>query len=214
MPFFMQLVSDTDEPRRAFENNVVVLDAVANGLPLEKYRRLLLELYQIVWYFNPICAAAASRMTDKYQKVRYYLYEHLHEEAGHEEWVVNDLETIGVAQETIRSHKPDVSTLGLIGYNHWAADRRNPCSVLGMMYCLEVIASVYGGPFASAIQDSLLLEASSGISFISSHAKLDVQHMVALRSTLDVLTDAAAQESILESARVNFHYMTKMFESI
>ena len=36
----------------------------------------------------------------------------------------------------------------LNGYNYWAADRRNPCSVLGMVYALEVVASVYGGPIA------------------------------------------------------------------
>jgi len=214
MPFFSELVTHTDETRRAFENNAVVLDAVSNGLPIERYRNLLLELYQIVWHFNPICAAGASRMADEYQGVRYYLYEHLHEESGHEEWVVNDLQAVGVSREAIHSHKPSVWTLGLIGYNRWAADRRNPCSVLGMMYCLEVIASVYGGPFASAIHDSLLLQGSSGISFISSHATLDVNHMAALRCALDLLTDRAAQDSVLESAIINFHYITKVFESI
>ena len=46
--FFSDLVIRTDEARRAFENHPVVLDAVANGMPLERYRRFLLELYHIV----------------------------------------------------------------------------------------------------------------------------------------------------------------------
>jgi len=214
MPFFAELVARTDEPRRAFEINAAVLDAVSNGLPIERYRRLLLELYQIVWHFNPICATGASRMTDEHQRVRHYLYDHLHEEAGHEEWVVNDLRAIGVARETIQSYKPSMWTLGLIGYNYWAADRRHPCSILGMMYCLEVIASVYGGPFSTAIRDSLMLEGICGISFISSHATLDANHMATLRTAVDLLIDEGAKDSVLESAEVNFHYITKVFESI
>ena len=60
LPFFIDLVTRTDEARRAFESNSKVLDIVANGLPLERYRKLLLELYHVVWNFNPVCAAAAK----------------------------------------------------------------------------------------------------------------------------------------------------------
>src|SRR5215203_3820376 len=91
LPFFADLVGRTDEARRAFETHPIVLDAVANGMPLLRYRALLLELYSVVWHFNPICAAAASRVSDKHVQVRYHLYEHMHEEMGHEQWVVNDL---------------------------------------------------------------------------------------------------------------------------
>ncbi|MEO6031894.1 MAG: iron-containing redox enzyme family protein, partial [Burkholderiaceae bacterium] len=147
----------TDEARRDFETNPVVLEAVANGMSIERYRKLLLELYHVVWHFNPVCAAAASRAPDTHREVRYFLYEHMHEESGHEEWVMNDLEAVGVGREAVRAHQPSLHTLALNGYNYWVADRRNPCSVLGMMYTLEVIASVYGGTFAAAIRESLLL---------------------------------------------------------
>ena len=95
MPFFADLVMRTDEARRDFETNPVVLDAVAHGMNVERYRRLLLELYHVVWHFNPVCAAAASRMPDPQAEVRYFLYEHMHEESGHEQWVLNDLEAVG-----------------------------------------------------------------------------------------------------------------------
>ena len=92
LPFFADLITRTDEARREFETNPVVLDAVAHGMPLARYRTLLLELYHYVWHFNPVCAAAASRVPDKLRQVRYFLYEHMHEEAGHEQWVTNDLD--------------------------------------------------------------------------------------------------------------------------
>ena len=214
LPFFADLISRTDEARRDFETNPVVLDAVAHGMSVERYRKLLLELYHVVWHFNPICAAAASRVPDGQRQVRYFLYDHMHEESGHEEWVLNDLEAVGVAPATTRAHQPSIHTLTLTGFNHWAADRRHPCSVLGMMYALEVIASVYGGTFSSAIRDSLLLEGDRGISFISSHATMDAEHMIDLRKVLNTVTDEAAREAIVESTLVNFHHITRVFESV
>jgi pyrroloquinoline quinone (PQQ) biosynthesis protein C len=214
LPFFADLVVRTDEVRRAFENNPVVLDAVANGMSVERYRKLLLELYHVVWHFNPVCAAAASRMPDTHSQIRYFLYEHMHEESGHEQWVVNDLEAVGVGQKLTRAHPPTVFTLALNGYNYWAADRRHPCSALGMMYTLEVIASVYGGPFASAIKESLLLEGERGVSFISSHATMDAEHMAELRLVLNTVLDDEARDAVTESTFVNFHHFTRIIEAV
>ena len=214
LPFFADLVMRTDEARRDFETNPVVLDAVAHGMDIERYRRLLLELYHVVWHFNPVCAAAASRVSDDHRQVRYFLYEHMHEESGHEEWVMNDLEAVGVSHAVTRAHAASINTLALNGYNHWAADRRHPCTVLGMMYALEVIASVYGGTFSAAIRESLLLEGDRGVSFISSHATMDAEHMVTLRKILNTITDDAAREAVVESTLVNFHHFTRVFELV
>ncbi len=214
LPFFADLVTRTDEARREFETNPVVLEAVANGMSIERYRKLLLELYHVVWHFNPVCAAAASRVPDSHRQVRYFLYEHMQEESGHEEWVMNDLEVVGVAHAATRAHAAGTHTLALNGYNYWSADRRHPCSVLGMMYALEVIASVYGGPFSSAIRESLLLEGERGVSFISSHATMDTEHMAELRILLNTITDTQARDAITESTLVNFHHFTRLFEAI
>ena len=214
LPFFADLVARTDEARREFETNPVVLEAVANGMPVERYRKLLLELYHVVWHFNPVCAAAASRVPDSHRQVLYFLYEHMQEESGHEAWVMNDLEAVGVAHAATTAHLAGVHTLALNGYNYWSADRRHPCSVLGMMYALEVIASVYGGPFSSAIRESLLLEGERGVSFISSHATMDAEHMAELRVLLNTITDDEARDAITESTLLNFHHFTRMFEAV
>lgn len=214
LPFFADLVTRTDEARRAFETHPVVLDAVAHGMNVERYRALLLELYHVVWHFNPVCAAAASRIADSHRQIRYFLYEHMHEESGHEQWVMNDLEAVGVAPAATQAHAPSPDTLALNGYNYWAAERRHPCSVFGMLYALEVISSVYGGPFASAIRESLLLEGERGVSFIGSHASLDAKHMAELRSVLNTLFDDDARDAIVESTMVNFHHFTRIIEAV
>ncbi len=212
--FFADLVIRTDEARRAFETHPVVLDAVAQGLPLQRYRTLLLELYHVVWHFNPVSAAAASRLADSHKQVRYFLYEHMQEESGHEEWVRNDLEAVGVPASDTVGYKPSAYTQALVGYNYWAAERAHPCSVLGMLYTLEVIASVYGGPFASAIKESLLLEGERGVSFINSHATMDAQHMADLRKILSTVEDRPAQDAIVDAALLNFHHFTRIIEQV
>jgi pyrroloquinoline quinone (PQQ) biosynthesis protein C len=212
--FFIDLVSRTDEARRAFETNSRVLDIVANGLSVERYRKLLLELYHVVWHFNPTCAAAACRISDEHRAVRYFLYDHMKEEKGHEEWVLQDLAVVGVAPELVYSYQPTMVLLGLNGYNYWSADRRHPCSVLGMVYALEVVASVYGGPMTSAISESLLLEGDRGISFISSHATMDAEHLADLRVILNQIEDADAQTAVVESTEFNFHQFGRVLELI
>ena len=214
LPFFADLVTRTDEARRDFETNAVVLDAVAHGISIERYRKLLLELYHVIWHFNPISAAAASRVPDAQRQVRYFLYEHMQEESGHEQWVLADLEAVGVTAAEALAHEPSLHTLALVGYNYWSADRRHPCSVLGMLYALEVIASVYGGAFSSAIRESLLLQGDRGISFLSSHATMDMDHMASLRTLLNTVDDDAVRDAVVESTLLNFHHITRLFETL
>jgi len=214
LPFFIDLVARTDEARREFESNSRIMDIVGNGLTVQRYRQLLLELYHVVWHFNPVCAAAASRVTDRHKHVRYFLYEHMLEERGHEEWVLNDLAVIGVGAQEALAYRPSNRMLALNGYNYWAADRKHPVTVLGMLYALEVIASVYGGPMTAAIQESLLLEGDRGISFISSHAELDAQHMADLRIVLNGIADEDAKQAIVESTCFNFEQFGKVLEAV
>ncbi len=154
-------------------------------------------------------------MPDQHSDIRYFLYEHMHEESGHEQWVLNDLQAVGIRESRLRRVSLTVtSRRTLCGYNYWCADRQDPSSVLGMMYALEVIASVYGGPFSSAIRESLLLEDDRGMSFISSHASMDTEHMVQLRQVLNTLEDSKSRDAVVESTIVNFNHFTRMFEAL
>jgi pyrroloquinoline quinone (PQQ) biosynthesis protein C len=213
-PFFIDLVTRTDESRREFEIHPAVLGAVAHGLSVERYRALLVQLYHVVWHFNPICAAAASRLPDAFKNIRYFLYSHMEEERGHEAWVLADLDAVGMPVERSTTQAPSLVTLALTGYNYWAADRRHPCSVLGMLYALEVIASVYGGPFSAAVKESLLLQDERGISFLASHSTMDAQHLAELRLVLNTIDDVAAQDAIVEATRMNFNHFMRIVEAV
>jgi len=60
----------------------------------------------------------------------------------------------------------------------------------------------------------VLLEGDRGISFISSHAELDAQHMAELRVVLNGVTDEDAKSAVIESSCVNFDQFARILEAI
>jgi hypothetical protein len=59
-----------------------------------------------------------------------------------------------------------------------------------------------------------MLQGERGVSFISSHATMDAEHMVTLRKVLNTVDDEAAREGIVESTLLNFHHVTRVFEAV
>ena len=155
MSFFIELIELTDSNRRELESLEKVHSMIHGGLPLLEYKAFLQDLYHIVWNFCPVMAAAASRCDDRYKDVRYELYERIEEEKGHESWVMEDILAMGGSETAATITPPSLPVQAMIGYNYFSAERIHPCAVLGMLYMLEVVSSVYGGRVADSIAASM-----------------------------------------------------------
>jgi hypothetical protein len=211
MSFFITLLENSDASRRAIETSPKVQSMMHKGLPLAEYRAFLRDLYHIVWHFCPVMAVAAARIHDDLRNVRYELWERIEEEKGHEDWVLEDIKSVG-GDSNVHAALPSAPVQAMIGYNYYAAERVHPCSVLGMLYVLEVVASVYGGKAADSIARAIGRETGAGgFRFLSSHATMDADHMAKLNVLLKTITDPAAQAAVLESTRVNFHQFGQLF---
>lgn len=211
MSFFITLVEDSDASRRAIEMAPKVQSMIHKGLTLEEYRAFLRDLYHIVWHFCPIMATAAARCDDRLRNIRYELYERIEEEKGHEEWVLEDIKALG-GDVNVQAAVPSAPVQAMIGFNYYAAERVHPCSVLGMLYVLEVVASVYGGKVADAIARAIGRETGAGgFRFLSSHATMDADHMAKLNVLLKTIGDPVAQAAIINATRVNFHQFGQLF---
>jgi hypothetical protein len=212
MSFFITLVEDSDAGRRALEQEPRVNSMIHHGFKIEEYRAFLHDLYHIVWHFCPVMAVAAARLGDEFREVRYSLYERIEEEKGHETWVLEDVEAVGGDVAHVRTNPPSLPVQALIGYNYYAAERVHPCSVLGMLYMLEVVASVYGGRVSDAIARAIGRDVNAGgFKFLSSHATMDVDHMAKLNKLLKTISDPGAQGAILATTRINFYQFRQMF---
>jgi pyrroloquinoline quinone (PQQ) biosynthesis protein C len=212
MSFFITLVEMTDANRRELETVPKVNSMIHHGLSLAEYKAFLHDLYHIVWHFCPVMAAAAARCSDRFREVRYDLYDRIEEEKGHETWVLEDIEAIGGDVASARAHPPSAPVQAMIAFNYFGAERVHPCSVLGMLYMLEVVSSVYGGRVSDSIARTLGRNVDAGgFRFLSSHATMDVDHMAKLNKLVKKINDPDAQESIVNSTRVNFYQFGRMF---
>jgi pyrroloquinoline quinone (PQQ) biosynthesis protein C len=212
MSFFITLVESSDAHRRAIERMPKVNAMVHKGLTLPEYRAFLRDLYHIVWHFCPIMQVAVDRCDESLAAVRCDLLERIQEETGHDAWVIDDIVAVGGDPARARVEAPSIPVQAMIGFNYYAAERVHPCSVLGMLYVLEVIASVYGGKAADAIARANGRKTSAGgFRFLSSHATMDADHMAKLNVLLKTIDNPAAQAAIVNSTRVNFHQFGQLF---
>ena len=212
MSFFITLVEMTDANRRELETIPKVNSMIHHGLSLAEYKAFLHDLYHIVWHFCPVMAAAAARCSDRFREVRFDLYDRIEEEKGHDTWVLEDIEAIGGDVASARAHPPSAPVQAMIAFNYFGAERVHPCSVLGMLYMLEVVSSVYGGRVSDSIARTLGRNVDAGgFRFLSSHATMDVEHMAKLNKLVKKIDDPDAQESIVNSTRVNFYQFGRMF---
>lgn len=212
MSFFIKLIEDSDAGRRALEDEPRVHAMINHGLKLQEYRAFLHDLYHVVWHFCPVMAAAAARCSDEFRDVRYALYERIEEEKGHEAWVLEDVGAIGGDVTAVRANPPSDPVQAMIGFNYHGAERVHPCSVLGMLYMLEVVSSVYGGRVSDSIARALGRDVNGGgFKFLTSHATMDVDHMASLNKLIKTISDPEAQRSIINSTRVNFYQFRQMF---
>jgi pyrroloquinoline quinone (PQQ) biosynthesis protein C len=212
MSFFIKLVEDSDAGRRALEDVPRVHAMIHHGLTLAEYQGFLHDLYHIVWHFCPVMAASAARCGDEFRDVRYALYERIEEEKSHEMWVLEDVEAVGGDVASVRSNPPSAPVQAMIAFNYYGAERVHPCSVLGMLYMLEVVSSVYGGRVSDSIARALGRDVNAGgFKFLSSHATMDVDHMASLNKLVKTIADPQAQGSIINSTRINFYQFGLMF---
>lgn len=209
MSFFIELIEATDTSRREMEALPKVQDMLNGRMSETAYKSFLMDLYHVVWHFCPIMAAAASRCNDQFIDVRYHLYHNIEEEKGHENMVLNDLAHFGVDREVVRASTPSSSVQAMVAYNYHVSERVHPCCVLGMLYVLEIISSVYGGQVASSIAGGLNKTLPDGFSFLESHASMDLDHMAKLRVLLQTIEDQSVQKTVINAIHMNFYLFSQ-----
>lgn len=212
MSFFYNLIETTDANRLDLEAMPAVQDMLNGRYTEEKYINFLTKIYSVVLHFCPMMAAASSRCISHNSEIMDYLYEQIHEEKRHEIMVLDDLASFGVIPESVINLTPPHPVLAMLGYNYYMIDRVEPCSVLGMVYVLEIISSVYGGHVAGSISQSLGRPLSEGFSFLDLHSSMDMDHMAKLRKLLQSIDSPSLQKVLIESIQMNFYLAMQIFK--
>ena len=102
-----------------------------------------------------------------------YLERHIEEERGHDEWLLEDLEALGVSRAEVRTRAPADSTARAVGAQYYWIRHDHPVALLGY------VAVVEGRPPSVAFLDEIVARTglpSSAFRTLYRHAESDVGH--------------------------------------
>ena len=113
-----------------------------------------------------------------------YFRRHLVEEEGHDVWVLEDLEELGIRREEVLRRMPSPTVAQLVGAQYYWMRHYDPVALLGYMMVLEG----YPSP-AEAVEDLVTRSGVSPAAFrtMRRHAADDVDHSRDLDRLIDRL---------------------------
>lgn len=152
------------------------------------YPDLLITFHGFIRASVPLMQRAAERCRDLgasdelARELGPYLEHHVTEELGHDEWLLEDLEALGVSRAEALARLPSPTVASLVGCQYYWIDHVHPVALLGYIAVLE------GNPAPTERIEELVSLTGlprQGFRTLLKHARLDPGH----RDDLDRLLD-------------------------
>jgi Iron-containing redox enzyme len=162
--------------------------------------RFLVTQHQIIRATVPLTEVAATRAeamaaTDPVAAdLAQYLEEHVDEELGHDDALLDDLELLGVNRETVLDQMPSPSVASLVGAQYYWIHHYHPIAFLGFVAFME------GHPPTPALIETLISSTGyprKAFRTFSEHGELDPGHLDRLDRTIDSLPLTSEHETIM-----------------
>jgi hypothetical protein len=184
----------------------------------ELFSEFLVIDYSISRATTPLMEAAYSAARNRSEPdpvaacVAEYLSRHIPEELHHDDWLLEDLETLGYTREQVLARLPSATAAALVGTQYYWIFHAHPVSVLGYLAVLE------GEPPSTAFLEEVI--AKSGLptkvfrTFIK-HSHLDPQHRDDLNDALDRMPLSPQHKALIGmSAFQTIHGLHAAFEEL
>jgi hypothetical protein len=197
------------------------LDAVALELwnhPrfADVYPTYLFHNHAVVRASVPLMRAAHARARLGFQDdpiardLEAYLAQHIPEEMHHDEWLLEDLETLGVERAKVLAWMPPPSVATLVGAQYYWIEHFHPAAILGYIAVLEGTPPIETEIEGVAERSGVPLNA---FSTLIRHGRLDPHHRDDLNDALDRLPLTPAHVALLGvSAFHTVHWLTRVVE--
>jgi pyrroloquinoline quinone (PQQ) biosynthesis protein C len=145
-----------------------------------------------------------------------YLEQNLIEEAGHEQWVLDDLERLGFERKLVQKSKPLRQTASLVGSQYFWIEKTEPAVCFGYMFTLEWTAATIELHRTAIrnISKRLGIEMEA-LSNFTRHGELDFDHQ---NDKIDLLNTVKLNfnigEAILQNCRETTLNLCDLFVEI
>jgi pyrroloquinoline quinone (PQQ) biosynthesis protein C len=164
----------------------------------------------------PLMQAAADvariSKNETSRQIADYFSHHVTEEASHDEWLLDDMEVLGLQRNEILIRVPSAEVAELVGAQYYWLHHADPIALLGYVAVLEGDPPREDELEAAAHRTGLPHDAFR--TFIS-HAKLDPNHKQELDDFIDSLLLSSQQQSLLTvSAITTVDGLRKVFATL
>ena len=208
--FFSEIEAITANARHRLEHVPAIERCLRGQVEMETYTAFLTEAYHHVKHTVPLLMACGSRLPERLEWLREAIVHYIEEEVGHQEWILNDLQSLGVDKERIRHGTPSLATELMVSYAYDTVERNNPVSLFGMVYALEKTSSTIAIHAADQIVSALDLSPDA-MTYMVSHGSLDIEHMQHFEKLMNRLDDDDDKAAVLHAASVFYRLYTDIF---
>jgi hypothetical protein len=180
------------------------------------YPTYLFHNHAVVRASVPLMRAALARASADFKDdclgrdLGAYLSHHIPEEMHHDDWLLDDLETLGIERARVLAWMPPASVATLVGAQYYWIAHFHPVAILGYIAVLEGTPPVEEQLDAIARRTGIPLDA---FSTLVRHARLDPFHRDDLDQALDRLPLTPAHTALLGvSAFHTVHWLSRVIE--
>jgi len=213
MAFYEKLIKETEEDQQYLLSAPIINDVFEGRFSLETYIAFLNQAYHHVRHTVPLLMLAGGRLSGEQRWLESAIAGYIQEEAGHEQWILDDLEVCGCDRDTFASGEAPFHSAVLVSCLYDTVQRRNPVGIFGMVQVLEGTSASLAPAVADIIQTALALP-DSAMTYLRSHGELDQEHIQHFERVMNKVEDPEDQDDIIRVARMIYRLYGDVYRAI
>ena len=214
MTFHTELASLTAPDRQWLVTAPVIEQALGGQISKALYVAFLTQAYHHVRHTVPLLQACKAALPPHHAAwLDEAMDEYIEEEAGHDEWILDDIAACGADADAVRHGKPAHATEVMVAYAYDQIARRNPLGFFGMVHVLEGTSVALALQAADQIQAHLRLP-DRAFSYLRSHGTLDQQHTAHFALLMDRIEAPEDRAAIVHAARTFYRLYGDVFRGL
>lgn len=211
--FHDDLIAATEAERNGLLSAPIIQAALRGEVSRGQYVEFLTQAYHHVRHTVPLLMACGLNLPGHYDWLRHALVDYIQEEAGHDEWILSDIERAGGDSDQVRHSKPGFPAEVMVAYAYDIVTRRNPLGFFGMAFVLEGTSAQLASRAAQTLQSALGLP-ETAFTYLASHGELDIEHTRTFQQLVNQFTHDDDKQCVISAAKAFFRLYGDIFRSI
>ena len=211
--FWSQLNEWYESEVPSFQRLPFLVSVFSGKLSRPAYVAFLREYYHFVKSAGSFYGLAAGRVPTEFPRVREWLFKTAYREHDHYEFIIKDLEALGVSSPTVKESQPGPAIDALIGYNIYFVEHRHPVGALSMPYLMGKLSTGFSLAGAEKLKAALGI-GEAGASFFFAHGHLDRDQPEDIGSVIQAITEKDVQAEIFQNAKAVFMLYRNFFQTL